>query len=152
MELTIKNIVLEDYVHHQPLYSKNIRGNFNFLVEPHILDRGKIVQINFFRNEQDIKSLMEDWKDNGDLKETKLNISDHPGILRLYINESNIMINNTGHADIKVIEYNYSPKKASKIEKGKVAVMIEINFGIETDNEKIKPDLKRLVEEEKNER
>jgi hypothetical protein len=108
MELTIKNIVLEDYVHHQPLYSKNIRGNFNFLVEPHILDRGKIVQINFFRNEQDIKSLMEDWKDNGDLKETKLNISDHPGILRLYINEGNIMINNTGHADIKVIEYNYS--------------------------------------------
>lgn len=149
MELTIKNIGIEDYVHHQPLYSKNVRGNFEFFVEPHILEKGKTVQINFFRNEQDIKSLMEDWKDSGDLKESKAHISGEYGTLRLYINEENIMINNTGQADIKVIEYNYSPKRATKIEKGKVAIMIEIEFGAETDNVKIKSDLKRLIEEEK---
>jgi hypothetical protein len=149
MELTIKNIGIEDYVNHQTLYSKNIRGNFSFNVEPHILERGKTVQINFFRNEQDIKHLMEDWKDSGDLKETKFHVSGNYGTLRLYINEENIMINNTGQADIKVIEYNYSPKKATKIEKGKVAVLIEIEFGLETDNERIKSDLKRLIQEDK---
>lgn len=60
MELNIKNIALEDYTKRKLLYSKNIRGNFDFIIEPHILDKGKIVQINFFRNEQDIKSLLED--------------------------------------------------------------------------------------------
>lgn len=148
MELTIKNIGIEDYVRHQPLYSKNIRGNFEFFIEPHILENNTMVQINFFRNEEDIINLMEDWKDSGDLRVTKFHVNDEFGALRLYINDDNIMINNNGQVDIKVIEYNYNPKKPTKIPKGKVAIMIEMQFSKETDNGKLKSDLKKLIEEE----
>lgn len=151
MELNIKNIALEDYTKRKLLYSKNIRGNFDFIIEPHILDKGKIVQINFFRNEQDIKSLLEDWHDSGDLRITKTHINEDCGALRLYINDDNVMINNGGQVNINVIEYNYSPKKQTKIEKGKVAIMIEIQFMAEVENVKLKPDLKKLVEEDNNE-
>lgn len=71
--------------------------------------------------------------------------------MRLYINDDNVMINNGGQVNINVIEYNYSPKKQTKIEKGKVAIMIEIQFMAEVENVKLKPDLKKLVEEDNNE-
>lgn len=148
MDLVIKNVGIEDYAHHQSLYSKIIRGNFRFNIETHILDKGKNLQIYFFRDEDDIQSLIEDWKESGDLRENRTTISGDFGILRLYINEENIMINNTGFVDINVIEYNYNPTKAPKISKGKVAILIEINFSSETDNVKLKSDLKRLAEEE----
>ena len=74
------------------------------------------------------------------------------GVLRLFINDDKFMINNTVDSHIVVRELNFNPKDFSiqDFEKGKVYIEIEITFQTETDNAKIKKELKDFYNKEDN--
>lgn len=148
MVLELKSIVIEDFARRTDIFSKNIRGNFNFTVETHVLDNNKNIQLYFFRDEQDIKSLIEDWKNLDEIKESKATIHGDYKLIRIKINDKELMFDNQGLLEIQVREYNYNPAIEKDIKKGKVAVLIDIKFSEENNNLKIKSDIKRLFEEE----
>ena len=48
MGLVCNKIMLEDYLEKETIYSKLIRGNLEFYIEPHHLDGGKHLQLLFY--------------------------------------------------------------------------------------------------------
>ena len=149
MGLIVKQIKLEDYVKKNILYSKLIRGNLNFFIETHHLDKGKHLQIFLYRTHPRIKDFIEGDKKKHYLTQQINEIQADCNEIRLYINDNTFMLNGAGPVSIKITEYNFN-KQLADFDKGKVAVLIDMVFNDEADNSKTLSDLKVLNQEDQN--
>lgn len=132
--MVLNKISLENFLGQELLYSKNIRGQLEFKAETHMLDGGKELQIFLFRD------LPLEQLDETKIKTstTKLNIKQ--GVLRLMLNDQKFMINCGGEVEIGICENNYEGKKLS--------ISIFINSSLESDNSKLKKEIKDYFMEE----
>lgn len=153
MGFILNKITLENFKEHSDIYSKNIRGNLEFTIETHALDNGKNLQLFFYRNHPKIKEFIEKAQDKGYITTQKNVIHLDDTVLRLYINDLDFMINSSGAITIEILEYNFNSKEItlSDFEKGKVAILMNLYFEYETDNSKLKKELKDNNMEENNE-
>ena len=83
------------------------------------------------------------------ITEQKNNIELNTTVLRFGINDQFVMIDGGGNTTIQIIEENFNEKSIniSDFAKGKVRVVIDINFENPTSNTKLKTELKKLMEE-----
>ena len=146
MGVIIKKLELQDYATRTFLYSKEIKGRFNFTEDVHITDKGKEIEVSLFRDIDDIQSLIRDWQDSEELNTSVIRNSGNYGALKLYINDIGSMINNIGNVNIQIKEYNYNPRREKNIPGGKVGIIITLNLENEFDNTKLKADLKKICE------
>lgn len=150
--MVLKNIRLENLLSQEILYTKQVRGNLDFAIESHLLDNNTRLQIILKRNHPRIDDFLERAKEKGLLTSQTQEANSGNGVLRLFINDDKFMINNTIDSHIVVRELNFNPKDFSiqDFEKGKVYIEIEITFQVETDNVKIKKELKDFYNKEDN--
>lgn len=147
MGLIIKKITLEDYVNKNILYSKQIRGNLSFDIETHHLEKGKILQLYFYREHPRIKEFINANEQKNHLTVQKYNIDTECGQMRFLVNDKDFMINSNPNINIQITEYNFG-RTLKDFEKGKVAVLITITFNKETDNSKLINEIKSMLKEE----
>lgn len=150
--MVLKKIRLENMLSQAELYTKQIRGNLDFIVESHLLDNNTRLQIILKRNHPRIDDFIARAKEKNLLTSQVSEAESEDGVLRLYINDDKFMINNTINSHIIIKELNFNPKDLTitDFEKGKVMVEIEIQFQVETDNIKIKKELKDFYNKEDN--
>lgn len=150
MGRVLSQLRIENYHTKELIYSKLVRGGLSFIVELHELDKGRKFQIYLYRDHPRIKEFLaagiEKELFTTQPSECKLNA----GTIRLGINDTNFMLNTNGDTEIKIQEYNFSSKKYNfqDFAKGKVAILIELALGGETDNSKVKSELKSYFTEE----
>ena len=150
MGIIIKKISIENYQDNkQPIFSKLIRGGLIFDLESHVTDGGKHVQIILKRQHPRFDEFLEKAKTLNFITEQKNNIELNTTVLRFGINDQFVMIDGGGNTTIQIIEENFNEKSIniSDFAKGKVRVVIDINFENPTSNTKLKTELKKLMEE-----
>lgn len=150
MGIIIKKITIENYEDNkQPIFSKLIRGGLIFDLESHVTDGGKHVQIILKRQHPRFDEFLEKAKTLNFITEQKNNIELNTTVLRFGINDQFVMIDGGGNTTIQIIEENFNEKSIniSDFAKGKVRVVIDINFENPTSNTKLKTELKKLMEE-----
>lgn len=147
MGLIIKKISLINYATQEVVYSKMIRGNLDFFIEPHNLDKGQHIQIYFYREHPRIKDFIEMNEKRHHLTEQKEEIQVNEGELKLCIDDHTIMLDGEGPINIKILEYNFNQDLVD-FKKGKVSIFIDINYNNETDNSKAISALRALNKEE----
>ena len=150
MGLILKRVGLESLKEKDKVYSKLIRGNLPFTVEAHQLNKGTNLVIELYRDHPRVKEFIEKALEKNILTCQEWADETYDGVLRLKINDDDFMINNTGIASVEVTEYNLSSKefKFTDFPQGKVYIKINITLDKETDNSKIKTELKKQYEEE----
>lgn len=150
MGIIIKKITIENYEDNkQPIFSKLIRGGLIFDLESHVTDGGKHVQIILKRQHPRFDEFLEKAKTLNFITEQKNNIELNTTVLRFGINDQFVMIDGGGNTTIQIVEENFNEKSIniSDFAKGKVRVVIDINFENPTSNTKLKTELKKLMEE-----
>jgi hypothetical protein len=148
--IIIKKIAIENYEDNkQPIFSKLIRGGLIFDLESHVTDGGKHVQIILKRQHPRFDEFLEKAKTLNFITEQKNNIELNTTVLRFGINDQFVMIDGGGNTTIQIIEENFNEKSIniSDFAKGKVRVVIDINFENPTSNTKLKTELKKLMED-----
>ncbi len=151
MGLILKKVVLEDYTDKKVLYSKLVRNNLDFTIETHHLESGKHLQIFLYRNHPRIKEFIDIRDKKNHLTEQITQIETNPAQMRLVINDTSFMIAASNNSTIKITEYNFNQSLAD-FAKGKVAVLIDITFEEEVDNNKLVSELRSFNNmEDKNE-
>ena len=152
MGLILKKVVLEDYTDKKVLYSKLVRNNLDFTIETHHLESGKHLQIFLYRNHPRIKEFIDIRDKKNHLTEQITQIETNPAQMRLVINDTSFMIAASNNSTIKITEYNFN-QSLLDFAKGKVAILIDITFEKEVDNNKLVSELRSFNNmEEKNER
>ncbi len=152
MGLILKKVVLEDYTDKKVLYSKLVRNNLDFTIETHHLESGKHLQIFLYRNHPRIKEFIDIRDKKNHLTEQITQIETNPAQMRLAINDTSFMIAASNNSTIKITEYNFNQSLAD-FAKGKVAILIDITFEEEVDNNKLVSELRSFNNmEDKNER
>ena len=152
MGLILKKVVLEDYTDKKVLYSKLVRNNLDFTIETHHLESGKHLQIFLYRNHPRIKEFIDIRDKKNHLTEQITQIETNPAQMRLAINDTSFMIAASNNSTIKITEYNFNQSLAD-FAKGKVAILIDITFEEEVDNNKLVTELRSFNNmEDKNER
>lgn len=144
MGLVCNKIILEDYIEKETIYSKLIRGNLEFYIEPHHLDGGKHLQLLFYRNHPRIKDFIEYDKIKHHLTQQKSTIKSDAKQIKLSINDLSFMINTSPAFTLTITEYNFN-QNLSDFAKGKVAILIDIVFAGEIDNGKVISELKHAI-------
>lgn len=149
--MVLKKVSIDNMLSQDNLYSKNIRGDIDFSAEVHIVDNNKMLQIILYRNHPRIQEFIERAKEKNLVTTQRLSRSFEPGVLRLYLNDEKFMINNINVGNLVIEEYNFTSKGINipEMPKGKLQIKIEITFTEETDNSKIKKELKDYFKEEK---
>lgn len=151
MGLTLKKVILEDYTEKNILYSKLVRGGLKFTIETHHLENGKHLQIFLYRDHPRIKEFIAVREEKNHLTEQITQVKATPAQMRLTLNETSFMIAASKGANITVTEYNFS-KGLLDFAKGKVAILIDITFEEEVDNNKLIKELRSFNNlEDKNE-
>lgn len=151
MGLILKKVVLEDYSDKKVLYSKLVRNNLDFIIETHHLESGKHLQIFLYRNHPRIKEFIDIRDKKNHLTEQITQIETNPAQMRLAINDTSFMIAASNNSTIKITEYNFNQSLAD-FAKGKVAILIDITFEEEVDNNKLVSELRSFNNmEDKNE-
>jgi hypothetical protein len=151
MGLILKKVVLEDYTDKKVLYSKLVRNNLDFTIETHHLESGKHLQIFLYRNHPRIKEFIDIRDKKNHLTEQITQIETNPAQMRLAINDTSFMIAASNNSTIKITEYNFNQSLAD-FAKGKVAILIDITFEEEVDNNKLVSELRSFNNmEDKNE-
>lgn len=151
MGLILKKVVLEDYTDKKVLYSKLVRNNLDFTIETHHLESGKHLQIFLYRNHPRIKEFIDIRDKKNHLTEQITQIETNPAQMRLAINDASFMIAASNNSTIKITEYNFNQSLAD-FAKGKVAILIDITFEEEVDNNKLVSELRSFNNmEDKNE-
>jgi hypothetical protein len=151
MGLILKKVVLEDYTDKKVLYSKLVRNNLDFTIETHHLESGKHLQIFLYRNHPRIKEFIDIRDKKNHLTEQITQIETNPAQMRLAINDTSFMIAASNNSTIKITEYNFNQNLAD-FAKGKVAILIDITFEEEVDNNKLVSELRSFNNmEDKNE-
>lgn len=151
MGLILKKVVLEDYTDKKVLYSKLVRNNLEFIIETHHLESGKHLQIFLYRNHPRIKEFIDIRDKKNHLTEQVTQIETNPAQMRLAINDTSFMIAASNNSTIKITEYNFNQSLAD-FAKGKVAILIDITFEEEVDNNKLVSELRSFNNtEDKNE-
>ena len=151
MGLILKKVVLEDYTDKKVLYSKLVRNNLDFTIETHHLESGKHLQIFLYRNHPRIKEFIDIRDKKNHLTEQITQIETNPAQMRLAINDTSFMIAASNNSTIKITEYNINQSLAD-FAKGKVAILIDITFEEEVDNNKLVSELRSFNNmEDKNE-
>ncbi len=151
MGLILKKVVLEDYTDKKVLYSKLVRNNLDFTIETHHLESGKHLQIFLYRNHPRIKEFIDIRDKKNHLTEQVTQIETNPAQMRLAINDTSFMIAASNKSTIKITEYNFNQNLAD-FAKGKVAILIDITFEEEVDNNKLVSELRSFNNmEDKNE-
>lgn len=150
MGFILKQVKIEDFSNRKDIYSKLVRGGLEFIVEDHILEEGKHIQLFFYRNHKRVKEFISKGLEKNYISTQGCQIELDNGLLRLHVNESNFMINTKGKIKINVKEYNFNSKELSLIDfaKGKVAILIDIYCEEGADNAKLKKELKDFNMEE----
>ena len=148
--MVLKKISIDNMLNQENLYSKNIRGNIDFDAGVHIIDNNKLLQIILYRNHPRIQEFIERAKEKNLVTTQQVTKSFEPGVLRLYLNDEKFMINNTNIGNLTIEEYNFTSKGINipEMPKGKLQIKIEITFTEETDNSKIRKELKDYFKEE----
>lgn len=151
MGLILKKVVLEDYTDKKVLYSKLVRNNLDFTIETHHLESGKHLQIFLYRNHPRIKEFIDIRDKKNHLTEQITQIKTNPAQMRLAINDTSFMIAASNNSTIKITEYNFNQSLAD-FAKGKVAILIDITFEEDVDNNKLVSELRSFNNmEDKNE-
>lgn len=151
MGLILKKVVLEDYTDKKVLYSKLVRNNLDFTIETHHLENGKHLQIFLYRNHPRIKEFIDIRDKKNHLTEQITQIETNPAQMRLAINDTSFMIAASNNSTIKITEYNFNQSLAD-FAKGKVAILIDITFEEDVDNNKLVSELRSFNNmEDKNE-
>lgn len=151
MGLILKKVVLEDYSDKKVLYSKLVRNNLDFIIETYHLESGKHLQIFLYRNHPRIKEFIDIRDKKNHLTEQITQIETNPAQMRLAINDTSFMIAASNNSTIKITEYNFNQSLAD-FAKGKVAILIDITFEEEVDNNKLVSELRSFNNmEDKNE-
>ena len=151
MGLILKKVSLEDYIEKKTLYSKIIRGGLDFMIETHHLEGGKHLQIFLYRNHPRIKEFIAIKDKKNHLTEQISNIIADANQMKLTINDNVFMIASGPGLKINITEYNFNQTLAD-FAKGKVAVLIDITFDTEVDNNKLITELRSFNNtEDKNE-
>ena len=148
--MVLKKITIENFLTQEVIFTKTIRGGFNYIVEPHQLDGGITLQINLFRDHPQIHEFIEKALEKKVLNKQHTKVRTGSGVIRLTFNDDKkLMINTANMATIDITEYNFNPKgfTIKDFEKGKIAILIDFTFDKETDNLKIKQDIKKLFME-----
>lgn len=148
--MVLKKISIDNMLTQETLYSKLVRGNLDFTIETHTIEGGRKLQIFLYRNHPRVKDLIEVARQKEMLTTQSSHITTAAGVLRLYINEEKFMINYIDNTEIDIKEYNFNPGnlQVEGFPKGKVGIEIELNFGGEVDNSKVKKELKDFNQEE----
>ncbi len=142
MGLILKKVAIEDYIEKDILFSKQIRGNLDFYIETHHLEGGKHLQLFFYRNHPRIKDFIAANEKKNHLTTQSSRTVSNVGQMRLLINDDqSFMIASNPEVDLKITEYNFNQQLAD-FDKGKVAILIDINFAKETDNTKLVNELR----------
>lgn len=149
MGIIVKKISIEDYQNKEVVFSKLIRGGLKFELESHITDGGKHVQIILKRSHDRFEEFLEKAKSLNFISNQNNNIETNTTVLRFGINDEYVMIDGGGNTTIQITEENFNEKSIniSDFAKGKVRVVIDINFENPTSNTKLKSELKKLMEE-----
>lgn len=140
----LNKISLENFLAQEVLYSKLVRGNLPFKVEVHTLDNGKKLQIYFYRDHDQIDDFIRAGYAKEVLNDQNFKTEVDTGVFRLIINEEKFMINGGGKATIKVRDINFTKKgiEIKDFPKGKIAILIDIDFEKDIDNSKFKKEMK----------
>ena len=149
--MVLKKITIENFLTQEVVFTKTIRGDFDFIVEPHQLNGGITLQINLFRNCPQIHEFIDKGLEKKVLNKQHTKVRTGSGVIRLTFNdEKKIMINAANMTTIDITELNFYPKDFSikDFDKGKVAIYIDFTFDKEIDNLKVKQDIKDLFMEE----
>lgn len=149
--MVLKKITIENFLTQEVVFTKTIRGDFDFIVEPHQLNGGITLQINLFRNCPQIHEFIDKGLEKKVLNKQHTKVRTGSGVIRLTFNdEKKIMINAANMTTINITELNFNPKDFSikDFDKGKVAIYIDFTFDKEIDNLKVKQDIKDLFTEE----
>lgn len=144
MGLICNKIMLEDYLEKETIYSKLIRGNLEFYIETHHLNNGTHLQLLFYRNHPRIKEFIEYDKIKHHLTQQKSTIKSNAKQIKLSINDLSFMINTSPAFTLTITEYNFN-QDLSDFAKGKVAILIDIEFAGEIDNSKVITELKHTI-------
>ena len=144
-------MAIEDYIEKDILFSKQIRGNLDFYIETHHLEGGKHLQIFLYRNHPRIKEFIAIKDKKNHLTEQISNIIADANQMKLTINDNVFMIASGPGLKINITEYNFNQALAD-FAKGKVAILIDITFDTEVDNNKLITELRSFNNtEDKNE-
>lgn len=149
MGLIVKKIGIVDFPKKIELYSKNIRGNLQFFIETHHLNKGKNIQILLYRDHPEVKRFIEFDKIKHYLTQQNKKLITDNNELQFFINDKYYMITGPGPIIINILEYNFN-KQLNDFDKGKVAILINIDFTGEIDNTKVLTEIRDLNKEEKN--
>ena len=143
--MVLKKITIENFLTQEVIFTKTIRGGFNYIVEPHQLEGGTTLQINLFRDHPQIHEFIEKALEKKVLNEQHTKVRTGSGVIRLTFNDDKkLMINTANTTTINITEYNFTIKD---FEKGKIAILIDFTFDKETDNLKTKQHIKELFME-----
>ena len=148
--MVLKKITIENFLTQEVIFTKTIRGGFNYIVEPHQLEGGTTLQINLFRDHPQIHKFIEKALEKKGLNEQHTKVRTGSGVIRLTFNDDKkLMINTANTTTINITEYNFNPKgfTIKDFEKGKIAILIDFTFDKETDNLKTKQHIKELFME-----
>lgn len=148
--MVLKKVVLDNMLTQEVIFSKLVRGNLDFTIEAHTIEGGRKLQIYLYRNHPRTKELIEVAQAKGMITTQNTNTTTLPGVLRLFLNDEKFMINYVDITTISVKEYNFNPGdiQVEGFPKGKVGIEIELDFGDEVDNAKVKKELKDFNQEE----
>lgn len=149
----LKKMSIENFLQQEVLYSKLIRGDLSFVADIHLTENGKRFIINITRDVEKFKEFMEVARAKDMVRTQQTRIESGKGVLRLNFNDKKFMLNGGENATIIIREENFNPKDISVVDfpKGKASISIEIVFEEETDNAKVKKELKDYFTEEHNE-
>ena len=148
--MVLKKITIENFLTQEVIFTKTIRGGFNYIVEPHQLGGGTTLQINLFRDHPQIHKFIEEALEKKVLNKQHTKVRTGRGVIRLTFNDDKkLMINTANTTTINITEYNFNPKgfTIKDFEKGKIAILIDFTFDKETDNLKTKQHIKELFME-----
>ncbi len=150
--MVLKKVMLDNMLTQEVVFSKLIRGNLDFTIETHTIEGGRKLQIYLYRNHPRTKELIEVAHAKGMITTQYLSTTTPPGVLRLFLNDEKFMINYVDTTIVNIKEYNFNPGdiQVEGFPKGKAAIEIELDFGSEVDNAKVKKELKDFNQEEQN--
>ena len=144
--MVLKKIGLENYSERTDVYSKLIRGGFDFVLETHQLQGGQKLQLYFYRNHPRVQEFVEanDKHQRLTTQRTKLTNLHQ---LRLKLNDLDFMMAGVEDTQVEITEYNLS-EGLQDFPRGKAAILIDIHFPHEMDNTKLISELKNYFTEE----
>ncbi len=153
MGFVLKKIALEDFLTKTTLYSKQIRGNLDFTLKTRTIEKGHRLELQFTRDHDNMEPFLNKAAEVGFLTTQQEKRTIESAVLRLWVNDKDFMITSNGPFTMTVEEQNFNPKEIEIIDfpKGKVSIKITLDFEIESDNTKLKKELKESNMEETDE-